>query len=156
MTKTELSTSTFKNEKHRKIGKVEVGDGHIHTLRTREIFKKFLPIERFVNDCHRPPLFSRKVVSMREKSIEEKLIDAVKAKGGVCWKFTSPGTSGVPDRIVLMPSGRIGFVEVKAAGKTPRPLQRLRIRTLRRLGFKAFVLDSPDQIGGIIDAIQTP
>ena len=93
---------------------------------------------------------------MREKSIEEKLVDAVKEKGGVCWKFTSPGTSGVPDRIVLMPSGRIGFVEVKAAGKTPRPLQRLRIRTLRRLGFKAFVLDSPDQIGGIIDEIQTP
>lgn len=93
---------------------------------------------------------------MREKSIEVKLVDAVKTAGGVCWKFTSPGTSGVPDRIVLMPSGRIGFVEVKALGETPRPLQRLRIRTLRRLGFKAFVLDSPDQIGGILDAVQTP
>lgn len=90
---------------------------------------------------------------MREKSIEEKLIDAVKAKGGVCWKFTSPGTSGVPDRIVLMPSGRIGFVEVKAPGKTPRPLQRSRHRLLRRMGFLVFVLDSPEQIGGIIDAI---
>lgn len=78
---------------------------------------------------------------MREKSIEEKLVAAVKVQGGVCWKFTSPGTAGVPDRIVLMPFGRIGFVEVK---------------TLRRLGFKAFVLDSPDQIGGIIDEIQTP
>ena len=54
-----------------------------------------------------------------------------------------------------MPSGRIGFVEVKAPGETPRPLQCLRIRTLRRLGFKAFVLDSPEQIGEIIDAIQT-
>ena len=53
-------------------------------------------------------------------------------------------------------SGRIGFVEVKAPGETPRSLQRLRIRTLRRLGFKAFVLDNPEQIGGIIDAIQTP
>lgn len=93
---------------------------------------------------------------MREKSIEAKLVDAVKAAGGVCWKFTSPGTSGVPDRIVLLPSGRIGFVEVKASGETPRPLQCLRIRTLRRLGFKAFVLDTPEQIGGIIDAIQTP
>ena len=93
---------------------------------------------------------------MREKSIEAKLVDAVKAVGGVCWKFTSPGTSGVPDRIVLMPSGRIGFVEVKASGEKTRPLQRLRIRTLQRLGFKAFVLDTPEQIGGIIDAIQTP
>lgn len=93
---------------------------------------------------------------MREKSIEEKLVDSVKAAGGVCWKFTSPGTSGVPDRIVLMQGSRIGFVEVKAPGETPRPLQCLRIKTLRRLGFKVFVLDNPDQIGGIIDAIQTP
>lgn len=92
---------------------------------------------------------------MREKSIEAKLVDAVKAAGGVCWKFTSPGTSGVPDRIVLLPFGRIAFVEVKASGEKLRPLQRLRIRTLRRLGFKAFVLDSPDQIGGILDAVQT-
>lgn len=93
---------------------------------------------------------------MREKSIEEKLVSAVKAQGGVCWKFTSPGTAGVPDRIVLMPPGRIGFVEVKAPGEKPRPLQRTRIKTLRRLGFKVFVLDSPDQIGGIVDEIQTP
>ena len=112
-------------------------------------------MERFVNDIHRPAQNPGKVVFMREKSIEAKLVDAVKTAGGVCWKFTSPGTAGVPDRIVLMPSGRIGFVEVKAPGETPRPLQRLRIRTLRRLGFKAFVLDSPDQIGGILDAVQT-
>ena len=105
---------------------------------------------------HRPALLPGKVESMREKSIEEKLVDAVKAAGGVCWKFTSPGTSGVPDRIVLLPSGRIAFVEVKASGEKLRPLQRLRIRTLRRLGFKAFVLDTPEQVGGIIDAIQTP
>ena len=105
---------------------------------------------------HRPAQNPGKVVFMREKSIEAKLVDAVKAVGGVCWKFTSPGTSGVPDRIVLMPSGRIGFVEVKASGEKPRPLQRLRIRTLQRLGFKAFVLDTPEQIGGIIDAIQIP
>lgn len=105
---------------------------------------------------HRPAQIPGKVVFMREKSIEAKLVDAVKAAGGVCWKFTSPGTSGVPDRIVLLPSGRIAFVEVKASGEKLRPLQRLRIRTLRRLGFKAFVLDTPEQVGGIIDAIQTP
>ena len=46
---------------------------------------------------------------MREKIIEEKLTKAVKQNGGVCWKFTSPGTAGVPDRIVLMPGGRIAF-----------------------------------------------
>jgi len=113
-------------------------------------------MERFVNDIHRPALLPGKVVFMRENEIEAKLVAAVKAVGGVCWKFTSPGIAGVPDRIVLMPFGRIGFVEVKTPGEKPRSLQRLRIKTLRRLGFKAFVLDSPDQIGGIIDEIQTP
>ena len=100
-------------------------------------------MERFVNDMHRPAQIPGKVVFMREKSIEEKLVAAVKVQGGVCWKFTSPGTAGVPDRIVLMPFGRIGFVEVKTPGEKPRSLQRLRIKTLRRLGFKAFVLDRP-------------
>ena len=104
---------------------------------------------------HRPAQIPGKVVFMREKSIEAKLVDAAKAAGGVCWKFTSPGTSGVPDRIVLLPSGRIAFVEGKASGEKLRPLQRLRIRTLRRLGFKALVQDSPDQIGGLLDAEPT-
>lgn len=93
---------------------------------------------------------------MREREIEQKLIDAVKAQGGVCWKFVSPGTAGVPDRIILMPMGRIAFVEVKAPGERPRKLQLARHRLLRRLGFKTFVLDNPEQIGGIVDEIQTP
>ncbi len=99
-------------------------------------------------------LFPRKGYSMREKDIEQKLLTAVKAYGGVCWKFTSPGTAGVPDRIVLMPHGRIAFVEVKAPRKQPRPLQLARHRLLRELGFRVYVLDHPDQIGGIIDEIQ--
>lgn len=93
---------------------------------------------------------------MRERKIEKKLVDAVKTQGGVCWKFVSPGTAGVPDRIILMPMGRIAFVEVKAPGESPRKLQLARHRFLRRLGFKTFVLDNPEQIGGILDEIQTP
>ncbi len=93
---------------------------------------------------------------MREREIEKKLVDAVKTQGGVCWKFISPGTAGVPDRIILMPMGRIAFVEVKAPGESPRKLQLARHRFLRRLGFKTFVLDNPEQIGGILDEIQTP
>ena len=88
---------------------------------------------------------------MREREIEQKLIDAIKAQGGVCWKFVSPGTAGVPDRIILMPMGRIAFVEVKAPCERPRKLQLARHRLLRRLGFKTFVLDNPEQIGGILD-----
>lgn len=92
---------------------------------------------------------------MREREIENKLVDAVKAQGGVCWKFVSPSTAGVPDRIILMPMGRIAFVEIKAPGERPRKLQLARHRLLRRLGFKTYVLDNPEQIGGILDEIQT-
>lgn len=87
---------------------------------------------------------------MREKIIEEKLIKAVKQKGGVCWKFTSPGTAGVPDRIVLMPKGHIAFVEVKAPNQKPRPLQLSRHKLLRRLGFQVYVLDALEDIDKII------
>ena len=92
---------------------------------------------------------------MREKTIEKKLADAVKSRGGLAPKFTSPGFDGMPDRIVLLPGGRMAFVEVKAPGKVPRPLQVARHRLLKRLGFQVFVLDDPAQIGGILDAIRT-
>ena len=92
---------------------------------------------------------------MRESFIEEKLTKAVKQNGGVCWKFTSPRTAGVPDRIILMPKGHIAFVEVKAPGEKPRKLQLSRHRLLRRLGFQVYVLDALEQIGGIIDEIKS-
>ena len=92
---------------------------------------------------------------MRESFIEEKLRKAVKQKGGICWKFTSPGTAGVPDRIILMPEGRFAFVEVKASGEKTRPLQLSRHRLLRRLGFKIYVLNNIEEIGGIIDEIKS-
>ena len=92
---------------------------------------------------------------MRESFIEEKLTKVVKQKGGVCWKFTSPGTAGVPDRIILMPNGRIAFVEVKAPGEKLRPLQLSRHRLLRRLGFRVYVLDNIDDIEKIISEVMT-
>ena len=92
---------------------------------------------------------------MREQQIEQNLAKAVKAAGGIAPKFTSPGFAGMPDRLVLMPGGHIGFVEVKAPGEKPRPLQLSRHRLLRRLGFRVYVLDDEKQIGGIIDEKQS-
>ena len=92
---------------------------------------------------------------MREKNIEQKFVKAVKSAGGIAPKLTCPGFDGMPDRLVLMPEGRIGFVEVKAPGKEPRPLQVRRHEMLRKLGFKVYVLDDPEQIGGILHEIQT-
>lgn len=90
---------------------------------------------------------------MREKIIEQKFVAAIKAARGLALKFTSPGFDGVPDRIVLLHGGKIGFVEVKAPGQKPRPLQLARHRLFRRLGFKVFVPDSEKQIPRIIDEI---
>ena len=92
---------------------------------------------------------------MREKTIEHKLTIAVKNMGGIAPKFVSPGFDGMPDRLVLLPGGHIGFVEVKAPGEKPRPLQFSRHGLLRRLGFKVVVLDDEQQIGGILDEIRT-
>lgn len=93
---------------------------------------------------------------MREKTIEHDLVMEVKRVGGLALKFVSPGFDGVPDRLVLLQGGKMGFVEVKAPGKHPRPLQEARHRLLRRLGFKVYVLDDAEQIGGIIDDIANP
>ena len=90
---------------------------------------------------------------MREKIIEKELVRAVKDKGGIAPKFTSPGFDGMPDRLVLLPSGRMGFVELKAPGKKPRALQLARHRLLRRLGFKVYVIDEINQIDGVLEEI---
>lgn len=92
---------------------------------------------------------------MREKEIEKKLALKVKKLGGLAVKFVSPGFDGMPDRILLMPGGKMAFVEVKAPGKRPLPLQMARHKLLRGLGFSVFILDDESQIGGIIDAVQS-
>lgn len=91
---------------------------------------------------------------MREKTIEHNLAMEVKRVGGLALKFVSPGFDGMPDRLVLLQGGKMGFVEVKAPGKHPRPLQEARHRLLRQMGFKVYVLDGAEQIGGIIDDIR--
>ena len=83
---------------------------------------------------------------MREKEVEQKLVKAVKLAGGLCLKFTSPGFDGVPDRLVLLPSGRIAFIELKAPGKKPGALQKRRIKQLSALGFPCYVVDNTDAV----------
>lgn len=92
---------------------------------------------------------------MREQTIERKLVVATKNMGGLALKFISPSFDGMPDRIVLLPGGHIGFVEVKAMGCKPRPLQFARHGLLRRLGFMVYIIDSVEQIGGVLDEIQS-
>ena len=92
---------------------------------------------------------------MNEKQIENKLTAAVKKAGGIAPKFVSPGFAGMPDRLILLPDGHIAFAELKAPGKRPRPLQEARHRLLRSLGFRVYVIDSIEQIGGMLNEIRT-
>ena len=92
---------------------------------------------------------------MREKSIEKKLVAAVKSRGGICPKWVSPGLDGVPDRLVFLPGRHFGMVEVKAPGEKPRALQVSRHRLLAKLGFPTYIFDGEEQIGGILDEIQS-
>ena len=90
-----------------------------------------------------------------EKQIEQSLVKAVKNMGGIAPKFVSPGFDGMPDRILLLPNGVIAFAELKAPGKKPRPLQTSRHEMLRNLGFKVYVIDNENQIGGILNELRT-
>lgn len=91
---------------------------------------------------------------MKEKEIEKRLVQEVRKRGGLCWKFTSPGTDGVPDRIVLMPDKKIAFVELKATGEKMRPLQKYRKLQLKELGFPVYCIDNVVQIVPILDEIE--
>lgn len=91
---------------------------------------------------------------MLEKQIESRLSKSVKSVGGIALKFVSPGFAGMPDRLVLLPDERIAFVELKSNGQKPRALQLARHKMLKRLGFKVYVIDDVEQIGGMIDEIQ--
>lgn len=91
---------------------------------------------------------------MTEKEIEQILVKEVRRRGGWALKFISPGVNGVPDRLVLMQGGKMGFVELKAPGRKMRPLQIKRKAQLEALGFLVYCIDDPKQIGGIVDGIE--
>ena len=90
---------------------------------------------------------------MRERDLERYTTMFIKSHGGLALKVISPGYAGVPDRLVLMPGGKMCFMELKAPGRKPRPLQARRIEQLRALGFKVYVVDGKEEIGGIINAL---
>ena len=92
---------------------------------------------------------------MTEKYIEQTLVKSVVRRGGLAPKFISPGLSGVPDRLVLLPNSKMAFVELKASGKEMRPLQKRRQKQLEALGFKVYRINEVSQIGGVLDEIQS-
>lgn len=92
---------------------------------------------------------------MRERDIEEYLRKQVKKAGGKAYKFESPGNDGVPDRLVLFPGRKIFFVELKAPGKKPRPLQVKQMRDIASYGQDVRVIDSKDEVDKFIRGVVT-
>lgn len=78
---------------------------------------------------------------MQESILEKKFRAMVAQAGGKAYKFVSPGNAGVPDRLVILPGGKIGFVELKQKGRKPGRQQEYRIAELERLGCFATVVD---------------
>lgn len=89
---------------------------------------------------------------MRESVIEHRLCVEIKKRGGLCLKWESPGYNGVPDRIVIMPN-QIIFVELKAPGRVPRPLQEYVHRLLRNLGCRVQVIDNVEGVLKFVNAL---
>lgn len=89
------------------------------------------------------------------KNDRKEIDNRSKKAGGIAPKFVSPSFAGMPDRLILLPDGKFAFAELKTPGESPRPLQKARHRLLRSLGFRVYVIDSIEQIGGMIDELRT-
>jgi len=89
---------------------------------------------------------------MKESTIESNFVKQVKAMGGMAIKLISPNFAGLPDRLVLLPHGRMFFVELKATGQKPRPLQIAVHRKLRELGFTVYVIDSNEKVKELLQS----
>ena len=83
---------------------------------------------------------------MLEKDIEAHLVRRVRDAGGKAYKFVSPANRGVADRVVVMPGGRVWFVEVKAMGGRLSPLQRVFLDEVKGLGCNYKIVWSKEDV----------
>lgn len=85
-----------------------------------------------------------------ERRVEKRLHDRVRALGGVCIKL-APTVAGVPDRLVVLPGGRVFLVELKAPGGRLRPIQVWFHEKMASLGLGVSVLSSVEEVEGWVD-----
>lgn len=90
---------------------------------------------------------------MRERDIEEHLKEKIEKLGGLCMKWSSPGCTGVPDRIVFLPGGRVYFVELKRESGRVRARQKVMIEKLMSLGCRAVVLSSLEEVEQFVQEV---
>lgn len=90
-----------------------------------------------------------------EKLLEKKLREGVEKLGGLAIKFFCPTFTGLPDRIILMPGGRVYFAEMKTTGEKLRPRQEVVHRQLRNLGFTVWTIDDYPLLTFVLNKIQS-
>lgn len=90
-------------------------------------------------------------IKYREESVESRLNTKIKLMGGWSIKLLPTFIRGIPDRMCLLPGGRVFFVETKATGKTPRKSQLLIHKRLINLGFKVYVIDDYEYMDGVLN-----
>lgn len=83
---------------------------------------------------------------MRERTIEGKLVRRVREMGGLCYKFVSPNNPGVPDRLVIMPGGKVIFVELKTESGRLSAMQKWQLDEMGRRGADVRVLKGLDEV----------
>ena len=90
---------------------------------------------------------------MRESSIESKLVRMVRERGGLCFKFISPGKPGVPDRIVITPAGRTVYVELKTEAGRLAAIQKWQHEELRKRGADVRTLKGLEQVKAFVEEV---
>ena len=90
---------------------------------------------------------------MKEREVERYFKAQLEKRGAIVWKFVSPGQAGVPDRIVLLPDGRVIFAEMKAPGEKPRPLQRAVFTRMERAGHPVRIIDSREAVRDFMEEV---
>lgn len=85
-----------------------------------------------------------------ERDIESYIVGQFKAMNGVAYKFTSPNRRAVPDRLCILPNGKIIFIEVKRRTARLTPLQKVEIKKLIKLKQKVYVIYGIDQAKNLI------
>ena len=91
---------------------------------------------------------------MRESTIETRLVREVRKLGGLCYKFVSPGSPGVPDRIIILPVGHVVFVELKTEIGRLANIQKWQIEELRKRGADVRVLKGMDQVLAFLEEVK--
>lgn len=98
---------------------------------------------------------------MRESTIEARLVKAIRGMGGLCYKFVSPNNPGVPDRLIILPGGRVVFAELKTEVGRLATIQRWQIGEMRLRGADVRVLKGREQVDEFMrevrgDGVQAP